>query len=182
MNASSSSSLSIASLASTTPKPEPPTQKEVKTLFKKLCRRYLKQQAPLSPKDNALKDPNPTVESENTDGPPSVSDSAALRAERFKALRAKLAASSKANHADVITEHKRMKVNPAHLSKLDRKKAEAELKLAKHDAEEAGDDFERKRAWDWTIEESLAWDRRNDEKQQNRDEAGFAGISHLMVF
>ena len=101
------------------------------------------------------------------------------RAERFKALRAKLAASTKANHAEVIAEHKRMKLNPANLSKLDRKKAEAEMKLAKTDAEDAGDDFERKRAWDWTMEESEAWDRRLAEKQRNRDQAGFAGETLL---
>jgi pre-mRNA-splicing factor SYF2 len=101
------------------------------------------------------------------------------REERFKALRSKLTASIKANHAEVIAEHKRMKLNPQQLTKLDRKKAEAEIKLAKQDAEDAGDDFERKRAWDWTMEESLAWDRRLAEKQQNRDESGFAGnIQH----
>jgi len=96
------------------------------------------------------------------------------REERFKALRSKLAASTKANHAEVIAEHKRMKLNPAHLSKLERKKVEAEMKLAKVDAEDAGDDFERKRAWDWTMEEAEAWDRRLAEKQRNRDEAAFA--------
>ena len=73
-----------------------------------------------------------------------------------------------------------MKLNPAHLSKLDRKKADAEMKLAKADAEDAGDDFERKRAWDWTIEESEAWDRRLAEKQRNRDQASFAGNDILV--
>jgi pre-mRNA-splicing factor SYF2 len=97
------------------------------------------------------------------------------REERFKALRAKHTASTKANHDDVIAEHKRLKSDPAHLAKLDRKKAEAEMKLAKQDAEDAGEDYERKRAWDWTMEESLAWDNRLAEKQRNRDEAGFAG-------
>jgi pre-mRNA-splicing factor SYF2 len=97
------------------------------------------------------------------------------RAERFKALQARRNASSRANHNDVIAEHKRMKLDPAQLSKLDRKKAEAEMKLAKQDAEEAGDDYERKRAWDWTMEESLAWDERLAKKQANRDQAGFAG-------
>jgi pre-mRNA-splicing factor SYF2 len=130
--------------------------------------------------DPILKDPP----KEETNGPPkddnkaqddTASESASARAERFKGLRAKLAASTKANHADVIAEHKRMKVNPVQITKIERKKAEAELKLAKFDAEETGDDFERKRAWDWTIEESLAWDRRNEGKQINRDEAGFAG-------
>jgi len=97
------------------------------------------------------------------------------REEKFKALRSKLAASTKANHAEVIAEHKRMKIDPASLSKLDHKKADAELKLAKQDAEEAGDDFERKRAWDWTMEESEKWDRRLAQKAQNRDAAAFAG-------
>src|ERR1700686_1209405 len=102
--------------------------------------------------------------SKDTADPNESSTEATPRAERFIALRAKLAASTKANHADVIAEHKRMKLNPAVITKVERKKAEAELKLAKHDAEETGVDFERKRAWDWTIEESLAWDRRNEGK------------------
>ena len=63
------------------------------------------------------------------------------------------------------------------MSKIERKKADAEMKLAKQDAEEAGDDYERKRAWDWTIEESLKWDERTREKARNRDKAGFAGTS-----
>jgi len=103
------------------------------------------------------------------------------RTERFKALRTKLAESTKANHAEVIAEHKRMKLNPAQLTKLEHKKAEAEMKLAKQDAEDAGEDFERKRAWDWTIEESLAWDRRLAAKKQNRDEAGFHGAVPLVL-
>jgi len=103
----------------------------------------------------------------------------ASRAERFKALRARHAASAKANHAEVIAEHKRLKLDPTLIAKLDRKKAEAEMKLAKQDAEDAGDDYERKRAWDWTIEESLRWDERLARKQQNRDQAGFAGTPTL---
>jgi pre-mRNA-splicing factor SYF2 len=108
------------------------------------------------------------AESTNTDLPPS-------REERFKALRSRLATSTKANHAEVIAEHKRMKLDPSHLAKLDRKKAEAEMKLTKQDAEDAGEDYERKRAWDWTMEESEAWDQRRAQKQRNRDESGFAG-------
>jgi len=72
-----------------------------------------------------------------------------------------------------------MKINPSVLTKLDRKKAEAEMKLAKQDAEDAGEDFERKRAWDWTMEESLAWDRRLAEKKENRDKAGFSDYTQL---
>ena len=48
------------------------------------------------------------------------------------------------------------------------------MKLAKADAEDANEDFERKRAWDWTIEESEKWDVRMQEKQRNRETANFA--------
>ena len=96
---------------------------------------------------------------------------------KFKALLAKKADSVKANHTDVIAEHRRLKFDASQMSKIERKKADAEMKLAKQDAEEAGDDYERKRAWDWTIEESLKWDERTREKARNRDKAGFAGTS-----
>jgi pre-mRNA-splicing factor SYF2 len=111
----------------------------------------------------------------------STSSTPLSREERFKALRSKLVASTKANHAEVIAEHKRMKIDPVSLSKLEHKKADAELKLSKQDAEEAGDDFERKRAWDWTMEESEKWDRRLAQKAQNRDQAGFAGIAKSCI-
>jgi pre-mRNA-splicing factor SYF2 len=107
---------------------------------------------------------------------PVSSNTALSREERFKALRSKHTTSTQANHAEVIAEHRRMKVNPAYISKIERKKAEAELKLAKDDVEEAGDDFERKRAWDWTMEESSKWDERLAQKARNRDEAGFSGM------
>jgi hypothetical protein len=56
-SSSSSSSIPVSlastpvSLASITPKSKPPTQKELKSLFKKLCRSYLKKQAPLAHKE-----------------------------------------------------------------------------------------------------------------------------------
>jgi pre-mRNA-splicing factor SYF2 len=113
--------------------------------------------------------------------PQDLKTSAMSREERFKLLRSKHATSTKANHTEVIAEHRRMKLNPAYISKIERKKDEAQLKLAKDEVEEAGDDFERKRAWDWTMEESLAWDQRQAQKSRNRDEAGFAGICLIRI-
>ena len=34
-------------------------------------------------------------------------------------------------------------------------------------------DFERKRAWDWTVEESEKWDRRMDKKARHREDVAF---------
>lgn len=43
----------------------------------------------------------------------------------------------------------------------------------KADAEAAGEDFERKRAWDWTIDESERWDKRIKKKDAHRDDQAF---------
>lgn len=43
----------------------------------------------------------------------------------------------------------------------------------KADAEAAGEDFERKRAWDWTIDESERWDKRLKKKGAHRDDQAF---------
>ena len=94
---------------------------------------------------------------------------------KFKTLLARKASSTQANHQAVIAEHRRLKLDNSLLSRLERKKADAEQKLAKQDAEEAGEEYERKRAWDWTIEESLKCDERRGQKSENRDKAGFAG-------
>lgn len=43
----------------------------------------------------------------------------------------------------------------------------------KADTEAAGEDFERKRAWDWTIDESEKWDKRLKKKGSHRDDQAF---------
>jgi pre-mRNA-splicing factor SYF2 len=56
---------------------------------------------------------------------------------------------------------------------LNRKSAIASHNLLKADTEAAGEDFERKRAWDWTIEESERWDKRLKKKEAHRDDQAF---------
>lgn len=45
--------------------------------------------------------------------------------------------------------------------------------MLKADTEEAGEDFERKRAWDWTVDESEKWDKRMQKKSRNKDNVAF---------
>ena len=45
--------------------------------------------------------------------------------------------------------------------------------LMKADTEAAGEDFERKRAWDWTIDESEKWDKRMAKKEKHREDVAF---------
>jgi len=74
---------------------------------------------------------------------------------------------------EVYAERRRQAVDPSTTSKLQRKKAEAEFKLAKAEAMEQGEDFERKRAWDWTVEESEQWDRRMEKKKRHVEDVAF---------
>ncbi|KAL4817454.1 Pre-mRNA-splicing factor syf2 [Aspergillus spinulosporus] len=104
-------------------------------------------------------------------------DSAAARArerkERFKALQARAKSANERNLKETAAETQRLATDPSLLSSLSRKHAFASHNLLKADTEAAGEDFERKRAWDWTVDESEKWDRRMEKKQRHRDDVAF---------
>ncbi|TAQ90338.1 hypothetical protein B7494_g1313 [Chlorociboria aeruginascens] len=107
---------------------------------------------------------------------PTVPDTAAKakeRQERFKALQARAKASAQKNLKEATLESQRLATDPNLLTSLNRKSAVASHNLLKADAEAAGEDFERKRAWDWTIEESERWDKRLKKKDSHRDDQAF---------
>ena len=106
---------------------------------------------------------------------PSQSD----RMVRFKALQSRASVSQKSNLADARAEASRASVDPARLTNLSRKAAAAAHNLLKADTEEEGGSgaFERKRAWDYTIEESEKWDERMAAKARNRNNVAFQDYS-----
>jgi pre-mRNA-splicing factor SYF2 len=97
------------------------------------------------------------------------------RLARFRALQARAKTSSTANLKEATKESQRLAAatDPSQLTALGRKHAIASHKLLKAEVEDAGEDFERKRAWDWTIEESEAWDKRVRKKGAHRDDNAF---------
>lgn len=97
----------------------------------------------------------------------------AAQKERFAALQKRQTESRKNNRKEAGLESQRQSINPAAVASLNRKKATAEQKLQKADAEAAGEDYERKRAWDWTIDESERWDKRLAKKAAHRDDVAF---------
>ncbi|RAL11064.1 pre-mRNA-splicing factor SYF2 [Aspergillus homomorphus CBS 101889] len=98
---------------------------------------------------------------------------ARLRQERFKALKARAKTATERNLKETAAETQRLATDPALLSSISRKHAFASHNLLKADTEAAGEDFERKRAWDWTVDESEKWDKRMDKKQRHRDDVAF---------
>ncbi|KAF7544115.1 hypothetical protein G7046_g9854 [Stylonectria norvegica] len=96
------------------------------------------------------------------------------RLARFKALQARAKSSSETNLKEATLETQRLASDPSQLTALHRKHAIASHKLLKADVEEAGGDFERKRAWDWTVDESEKWDKRVRKKEAHRDKNAFS--------
>ncbi|AEO69206.1 d0e13a2b-4839-4109-99de-a395fbcc85b8 [Thermothielavioides terrestris] len=104
---------------------------------------------------------------------PSAASAAQERLARFRALQARAKASSDQNLKEATKESQRLATDPSQLTAINRQHAIASHKLLKADIEEAGEDFERKRAWDWTVEESERWDKRMRKKEAHRDDTAF---------
>ncbi|KAK4231518.1 putative pre-mRNA splicing protein [Podospora fimiseda] len=134
------------------------------------------------------KSPSPPPESAPAAAPTSkpsssstTTPSAAVqdRLAKFRALQARAKTSSHQNLKEATKESQRLSVDPSQLTSINRKHARASAKLLKADVEEAGGDFERKRAWDWTVEESEKWDKRQRKKEAHRDDVAFRDYSQL---
>jgi pre-mRNA-splicing factor SYF2 len=137
--------------------------------------------------------PSPQEGTTTTDSPPRVQeDTTAInppasatpppvdRAARFAALKSRATAAARSNLAEAKAEASRSSVDPNLLASLSRKSAIASLSrksaiashnLLKADTEDSGGSgaFERKRAWDYTIEESEKWDERVERKRAARE-------------
>jgi pre-mRNA-splicing factor SYF2 len=98
--------------------------------------------------------------------------------ERFAALKKRATESSRKNRQEIYNEHKASKDNARLQARLEQKKQRAELELAKMDAEDNGEDFERRQAWQWTIEESEKW---IEKQKQKAERIAGAGISDYAV-
>lgn len=132
--------------------------------------------ADAAPQTEPITAATPTIATAASEAPPPSADAAAKalsRQERFRALQARAKTSAQTNMKEAALESQRLATDPALLATLNRKHASASQKLLKADAEAAGEDFERKRAWDWTVEESERWDKRLRKKGAHRDDQAF---------
>lgn len=102
---------------------------------------------------------------------PSASD----RAARFAALKARATDSQRSNLQAAQDEAARGAVDQNLLNNLSRRSEIARHKLLQAETEdsEGKGAFERKRAWDYTIEESEKWDERVAERKSRRENNAF---------
>jgi len=126
-----------------------------------------------SPPPATTEEPSSSTAPAASETPAAATTTAQDRLARFRALQARAKASSDQNLKEATKESQRLATDPSQLTALNRKHAIASHKLLKADMEEAGEDFERKRAWDWTVEESERWDKRVRKREAHRDDTAF---------
>ncbi|KAI4279407.1 MAG: hypothetical protein L6R38_005046 [Xanthoria sp. 2 TBL-2021] len=114
-----------------------------------------------------------TEELQSGGGESILVDKANERREKFKALQARARHAGERNLKEQAAEAQRQSIDPNLLASLGRKQAIASHKLLKADTAADGEDFERKRAWDWTVEESEKWDKRMSKKEKHREDVAF---------
>lgn len=97
------------------------------------------------------------------------------RMARFAALKKRATQSARSNLTEAKAEAQRGAIDHTALANLSRRSAIAQHNLLKADTEEEGGTgaFERKRAWDYTIEESERWDERMARKKDSRERNSF---------
>jgi hypothetical protein len=77
--------------------------------------------------------------------------------------------SSLANRASLVEESAKAKLNARETARLERQRKLAEVLRSKADAEERGEDVERQKNWEWTIEENDAWEKKKARKARRAD-------------
>jgi pre-mRNA-splicing factor SYF2 len=68
-----------------------------------------------------------------------------------------------------MAEHQRSKVNRREDVKKERAREEAEKLIAKRDAEEAGEDYERSQFWNYSAESVEKWNEKQEAKRIRMD-------------
>ncbi|KXN89742.1 Pre-mRNA-splicing factor syf2 [Leucoagaricus sp. SymC.cos] len=91
------------------------------------------------------------------------------REAKLAQLRKKFAASTRANRETLVEESAKAKLNAREVARLERQRKLAETLRLKADAEERGEDVERQKNWEWTIEDNDNWEKKQARKKRRAD-------------
>jgi len=91
------------------------------------------------------------------------------RQQKLAQLRSRMRTSAQANRVSLIEESTKAKVSARDATRLERQRRLAEIMRQKADAEERGEDVERQKNWEWTIEENNEWEKKQARKARRAD-------------
>ena len=77
--------------------------------------------------------------------------------------------STAANRKDLVSDHQKRQVTAKELARLEKQRKLAQTLRLKEEAEENGEDLERKKAWEWSIEQDERWKKKMDEREERSD-------------
>lgn len=97
---------------------------------------------------------------------------------KLKQLQKRKAESSKQNREELFKEHKEKKIS-GKLRSLEIKQEKATEELERLDAIEKGEDYDRKKGWDYSMEDHEKWEQKQDLRKSNKKNAGFINYSQL---
>ncbi|BEJ10852.1 hypothetical protein CspHIS471_0102740 [Cutaneotrichosporon sp. HIS471] len=91
------------------------------------------------------------------------------RLAKLKELRLRMNESAAANRRDLVEDHQKSKVTARELTRLEKQRKLAKTLRLKADAEANGEDLERRKAWEWSIEQNERWEKKQAASRQRGD-------------
>ncbi|KAF9225025.1 mRNA splicing factor SYF2 [Gyrodon lividus] len=91
------------------------------------------------------------------------------RKAKMAQLRAKMRTSANANRKSLVEESAKAKMTARDTARLERQKKLAEMLQSQAEAEEKGEDIERSKNWEWTIEDNENWEKKKARKARRAD-------------
>ncbi|KAE8539158.1 hypothetical protein D1P53_004247 [Cryptococcus gattii VGV] len=95
--------------------------------------------------------------------------SMAERMAKMKELRMKMDQSAAQNRRELVEDHQKAQVTAKELARLEKQRKLAQTLRLKAEAEENGEDIERKKNWEWTIEDNERWQAKLEEQKVKQD-------------
>ncbi|KAI0753340.1 SYF2-domain-containing protein [Daedaleopsis nitida] len=96
-------------------------------------------------------------------------DSMDSRKKKLEQLRQRMRSSAQANRASVVEESTKAKVTAREAARLERQRKLAETLRQKADADDRGEDVERQKNWEYTVEENDEWEKKLARKARRAD-------------
>ncbi|KAF9238128.1 SYF2 splicing factor-domain-containing protein [Melanogaster broomeanus] len=91
------------------------------------------------------------------------------RKAKMERLRAKMRTSTRANRQSLVEESAKAKMTARDLARLERQKKLMEILQSQAEAEANGEDVERSKNWEWTIEDNENWEKKKARKARRAD-------------
>ncbi|KAL1411905.1 Pre-mRNA-splicing factor SYF2 [Vanrija albida] len=115
--------------------------------------------------DGGEDDDETEAEAADTPAKPSLED----RKAKLKALRLRMNQSAADNRKDLVADHQKAKVTAKEVQRLEKQRKLAQTLRLKADAEASGEDLERRKAWEWSIEQNERWEKKLSEQAERSD-------------